>query len=562
MYKYLIAVIFSFAISTQVSASDLTRYFDFSNPDKFQLGNIIDSDYGWTSWQNSYNPYITELGGVQYMAFINDEYPNDYLVNAKLVVATSTEISLSFDFSYNSSQSDIIWFGFTNDNSYIDYIPYNDFWFNINPSENSINSRDNDSVEGGIGVNFENLSPNIRYTFDLFIYSDYGYQICLTSGDEQECKQGTIIAPNPIGWNTILIRPHSYTPNLNGGTRFYSDEVESVPEPDSIHILPYPLAEWDIVVAEPYYNEDDIYGYDVYFPQSKLIPFVFNTPDDVNRASSSIAIWETSGTSSTPIIIKNNIETDNFGEPYNGYIKFSIPIENQPKLYSAILIDEYGFFRSYYNFITKIGTTSPSYENYLLGKRMEKYRNDYCEGVATSTGTFLDDIRYSFECTAKKFVAWLFIPSDDIKNELSTSVKNLSNEFPISIMTGMRNLMYQSKLETSTSSARVYMGTFIYSGYTNAYDDVVFFDPEWIPQNLGEVWQLFYNAMTYIMWLGFAYYIFSRIFGVVSDEQEQEFIYTEQQELAYKGQFTGTGRAHRSKLKNINTRDKVRFYHK
>lgn len=534
-YFVLIILIFSFFVSKNIKA----EYMSFD-------GCVT----GESSSQSINCKGVAGYPGLYYDMENTELYvtPTLYTVGYNYSITPTTQGTFEFMLKTNSTSTTpgqgATMFYFRNNQ-------YSPFWFYVDTLNNTISGY---SINGG-SIEAINLGHDTWRKIEVGWSSEL-FTICVNT----TCDSALIGTYKPPINSLVIELPVAYQVNHN--LKSFSIKPVEINDYDSVVVLPYPLAEWDIVVAEPYYNEDDIYGYDVYFPQSKLIPFVFNTPDDVNRASSSIAIWETSGTSSTPIIIKNNLETDNFGDPYNGYIEFSIPIDHNPKLYSAILIDEYGFFRSYYNFITKIGTTSPSYENYLLGKRMEKYRNDYCEGVATSTGTFLDDIRYSFECTAKKFVAWLFIPSDDIKNELSTSVKNLSNEFPISIMTGMRNLMYQSKLETSTSSARVYMGTFIYSGYTNAYDDVVFFDPEWIPQNLGEVWQLFYNAMTYIMWLGFAYYIFSRIFGVVSDEQEQEFIYTEQQELAYKGQFTGTGRAHRSKLKNINTRDKVRFYHK
>jgi hypothetical protein len=127
----------------------------------------------------------------------------------------------------------------------------------------------------------------------------------------------------------------------------------------------------------------------------------------------------------------------------------------------------------------------------------------------------------------------------------------------MNIISDMRLLIEQQSLMAS-GTANVSMGTFISDEYSNSWDNVVFFSPSWIPAKLGDVWDMIYQTMVWLMWLGFVYYILNRIFGVVDEEQTNELIFTEQQALSYRGQFNQHSRKDRGKLKNMNTLDKVK----
>lgn len=133
---------------------------------------------------------------------------------------------------------------------------------------------------------------------------------------------------------------------------------------------------------------------------------------------------------------------------------------------------------------------------------------DPCDQVASSTGTFWDDMRYGVECGFKRIIKWSFVPSPTSMDKILDSKDKVMNSFPFSIITDVNDVVTVTSQSTSTMLT---YGDFInLSEYDN--DSYALLNTSQVSDTLGTVWtQKIYPFFQNLIWIFTFLYIIHRL---------------------------------------------------
>lgn len=141
------------------------------------------------------------------------------------------------------------------------------------------------------------------------------------------------------------------------------------------------------------------------------------------------------------------------------------------------------------------------------------YELDYneesvCDDVASSTGSFADDMRYGWECGTRKVIAWMFVASPDSYENLNESLDKLLASFPFSYFNETIRTFQEVDDYRSASSTTISMNAVLPTEYQSSSSPSIY-SSDMFSSGLGIIWDNYFYPM-----LNYAIYFFTFLYFV------------------------------------------------
>lgn len=139
------------------------------------------------------------------------------------------------------------------------------------------------------------------------------------------------------------------------------------------------------------------------------------------------------------------------------------------------------------------------YSNITPTLDIEDYDIDSaCDDVATSTGSFLSDVRYGIECSLRKVLYWSIVPRNEKIADFIDSVDLLKKTFPISLVSDALDIIYYPVTATSTPAQIPVMFSLVIPDATDIDLDLADFEVTTFYQN---VYIIVYEGVEYFLYI-------------------------------------------------------------
>lgn len=170
------------------------------------------------------------------------------------------------------------------------------------------------------------------------------------------------------------------------------------------------------------------------------------------------------------------------------------------------LIDEAIMYKTnlYNGGITPIASSTIYIDCTVYGDMMpELGLEDYdvdsaCDDVATSTGSFLSDVRYGIECSFRKVIYWSFVPKNEKISDFVDSVNLLQKTFPFSLISDATDIIFYPVTATSTPAQIPALLSLVIPGAEDMYLDLADFEETTFYEN---VYSVVYGGMEKFLYI-------------------------------------------------------------
>lgn len=166
-------------------------------------------------------------------------------------------------------------------------------------------------------------------------------------------------------------------------------------------------------------------------------------------------------------------------------------------------MNELGAYPGYYEKVacgfTNVWVNQEDYE------MIEGYVGDVCDTVASSTGSFADDMRYGVECGIRRIGYFFFTPSQNSIDKLSTINQTAETIFPYSLFVDAKSV-YENSSSTLDSFDINFTQLTGIDGFDNDIQLVGNGTVSW----LGDLWDKIYFLMETIIYV-LAFFYFSSL---------------------------------------------------
>lgn len=140
--------------------------------------------------------------------------------------------------------------------------------------------------------------------------------------------------------------------------------------------------------------------------------------------------------------------------------------------------------------------------------------NTVCDDVATSSGSFADDMRFGVECGFRKLIYWTFTPSGNGWNKLTKSTNKLMTQFPFSYIKQVINSFQIAQNLDGSESYNISMNAVLPVEYQSP-DKPNIFEKDMVSDNLGALWtDYFYDIQKSIFYILMFFYFVNRFLSM------------------------------------------------